>query len=145
MRRVLSLLKLSGLVIDLNESRDYFSFLIILHVFTIIIGYFLQLQLIYILLIAVLLTLQLIKVSRNKLPHPELATINYNGKEWCLQYRNGKRVTYSRVKIRLDAGFFFIVAFCNQYKFTNLVIFNDQLTPNSRKIIYVLEKVANKA
>lgn len=145
MRRVLSLLKLSGLVIDLNESRDYFSFLIILNVFTLIISYFLQLQFIYILLIAIVLIIQLIRVERHKLPHPDLEKIIYNGSEWCLQYRDGKQISYSHVKIRLDAGFLFIVAFCNKFKFTNLVIFNDQLAADTRRIIYVLEKVANKA
>lgn len=84
------------------------------------------------------------KVARHKLPHPSLQSLNYNGADWCLLYRDGNQKRYKQIKIRLDAGFLFIVAFRNRLKFTNIVIFNDQLLPEIRKIIYVLEKVANK-
>lgn len=144
MRKVLGLLKLSGLVINPNKSWDYWLFLLTINIGIVLLGYLLNLQIQYVFLLASFLLCQAIITCRSRLPHPELESVSYNGRNWTLKFKNGDVDNYQRIKIRLDAGFFSVIAFYKQRKFKNIILFNDQLTPVERRIIFVLEKVSNK-
>ena len=110
-----------------------------------VLSYLLDLQMQYVSLIAFVLIWHSLKISRVRLPHAELQTVIYTGRNWLLKFKNGDVASYQEIKIRLDTGFFCVIAFCNKPKFKNIVIFNDQITVAERRMLNVLEKVGNKA
>ncbi len=141
MKRVLSLLKLSGLVINLDKSRDYFLLLLIINVFIVLLSYSANVEGKYVLLLASILFLQIIKVSKIKKPHPDLESLSYTGKHWSLKFRDGRIEDFTKLKIRLDSGFFSVIALYGGTVTKNIVIFNDQISADNRRHMYILAKL----
>ncbi len=137
------MLKLSGLVINFDKSRDYFALLIIISIFGVLLSYSADVEIKYVYMFAIILFLQIIKASKTRMPHPELESISYTGRDWSIKLKDGGVYKYDKIKIRLDSGFFILVAFYNGKKSKNIVIFNDQIPDISRRHMFLIAKVCN--
>lgn len=135
------MLKLSGLVIDIGKSRDYFLLLVIINVFTVLLCCALAVETKYVVGFSCILLLQLYKESKNKKPHSEIKNISYTGKHWSINLQNGNFKNYSKIKIRLYTGFFILIAFFDGSKIKNIVIFNDQISALHRRYIHIIAKL----
>lgn len=140
-RRVLNLLKLSGLVISFDKSRDYFVLLIIINLLVLFISYSQDVEIQYIAFIFCAFIVQLLKEFKHKKPHPDLDSIMYNGKYWVIKYRDGTLSNFTKIKIRLDTGFFILIAFYDGKITKNIVVFNDQISAMENRHLHILAKL----
>lgn len=142
MRRVLNLLKLSGLVINFSKSRDYFLLLLCINIFTVFLCFSAEVELKYVAILACVLVIQIIKEYKIQKPHPNLDSIIYNGKYWAVKLHNGNLESYTKFNIRLNTGFFTFITFYAENKPNkNIVIFHDQISIMHRRHLYILAKL----
>ena len=135
------MLKLSGLVINFDKSRDYFTLLIIIHLTTIFISYSADIEFKYIVFFSCALIMQIFKEYKHKKPHPDIEGISYNGKSWALKSSDGIVKNFSKIKIRLDTGFFILIALYDGRINKNIVVFNDQISNMERRHLHILAKL----
>lgn len=136
------MLQLSGLVINLSNSKDYLLLLIVVNTMVVLLALGAEVELKYVFLITSILLWQIIKHLKIGKPHPEIHSIIFTGKDWVLKANDGNLQTYTKLKIRLDSGFFAVVTFytvVNSKK--SLVIFNDQMAATQLKHLYILAKL----
>lgn len=135
------MLKLSGLAIQPNKSRDYILALIVINIVIIFLSISLEVEIKYVLILITILFLQIIKEFKNSKPHPDIDTISFNGRYWSIKSCDGLIKIYSKCKIRLDAGLLIFVTFYDAGKIKNLVIFKDQISDDQRRYIYIVAKL----
>ncbi|MCR9191916.1 MAG: hypothetical protein NXI01_04580 [Gammaproteobacteria bacterium] len=61
-------------------------------------------------------------------PHPSLSSLNFQQKRWVLDYQDGNHLTYERVQIAVDSGFFLLLQFSGISKSRWVVVFYDQMS-----------------
>ncbi len=136
------MLKLSGLVINFSKSRDYFLLLTTVNLVTIFLCCAAEVELKYVLAFSVFLVLQIIKIYKIQKPHPELESIIYDGKSWAIKLSDSYLENYTKLKIRLNTGFFTFITFSAESKPNkNIVFFHDQISTMNRRHLYILAKL----
>jgi hypothetical protein len=136
------LLKLSGLVINIAKSRDYFLLLVNINIVTIFLFYVAEVELKYVFAISCAFILQIIKEFKTQKPHPELESIIFDGKSWLIRLNDSHLHTYTKFKIRLNTGFFsFITFYAKSKPNKNVIVFHDQISNMHRRHLYILAKL----
>ncbi|WP_131777710.1 hypothetical protein [Legionella fairfieldensis] len=88
-----------------------------------------------------LLLLQSGRVIYNPIPHPDYLTLIYKTNEWILYDKRNQSVSYNKMRIIIDTGFFFLLELKNERSHKILVIFSDQLTTSVYRLLNIIEKI----
>ena len=68
-------------------------------------------------------------VLRNPFPEKKYISLSFNKNQWKLLQNNAQELSYERVNIRVDTGFFMLLVFSGEgVRKKSLVVFYDQLT-----------------
>lgn len=80
-------------------------------------------------------------ILRNRMPHPDLHKLSYHRQFWLLHTRNGQEIKYEKIQIRLDTGFFMLIALRGINRRRTVVVFYDQITKSECRMLHIIEKI----
>ncbi len=77
----------------------------------------------------------------NPTPQPRYLHLDYLNKKWFLILKDGRTQLFTKHRVLLDAGLFFIVRLSSEESYKIVVVFFDQISPDHYRVLRILEKI----
>ncbi len=135
------MLNLSDCTINFGKSSHYARLALVIYTCALLLVFYSAFSLLLKIMIMSLLLLQSGRVIYNPIPHPDYLTLIYKTNEWILYDKRNQSVSYNKMRIIIDTGFFFLLELKNERSHKILVIFSDQLTTSVYRLLNIIEKI----
>lgn len=134
------MLNLSNCTIRLNKSADYLRLAFLIHLSVLIVLCCSAWPFLLKLTGFILLLFQFLRIKATGMPSSCFLLV-YSNSNWQLHDVYGRQNTYTKMRVVVSTGLFFLVEFANEKQRKIIVIFSDQISKNDFRLLKIKEKI----